>query len=626
MAKRTKRGPSTRPMWLRIGTLLGLFVVLYGLMFATDTKTPKLGLDLQGGTSVTLTPRLVEGGGRPTSGSIDKAVDIIRQRVNGLGVSEADVKRAGDRIEIAVPGRGREEVVDLVGQTAQLNFREVYQQAPATPAPAPSAPAPAPGATTPAPAPSAPAPAATPKPSAPSSPRAAGVPGAASARSAPAGLGPAAAAPPAPVDPNAATPAPAPAAPAPSAPAPSAPATPATPGAAGAAGGDTPPADVVQAFATLTCGRTDIRSGNVSTDLPQNWTVACDKDGATKYLLKPATVVGTDVSGATATIPQTQGGIGQWTVDVQFTGSGQAKFTRLTEQTTGKQVAIVLDGIVQSAPTINERISGSAQISGSFTQSQAEDLANILKYGALPIAFDKSQAESISATLGEESLRAGLIAGAIGLFLVLMYSFLYYRALGFITVLSLAVSGGLVYAMVSLLGSWIGFTLTLAGIAGLIVAVGVTADSFVVFYERIKDEVREGRTVRTGVERAWVRARRTIISADTVSLLAAVALYLLSIGSVRGFAFTLGLSTLIDLVVVFLFTHPLVAILVRRPFFSTSRFSGLTVRGQGRAGSGTGSDTPSGGGSEDGSTEGAPRRRLTKRSSLDSAAVGKGEA
>src|SRR4051794_5469030 len=593
-------------MWLRLGVLLGLFVVLYGLMFLTGATKPKLGLDLQGGTSVTLTPRLVEGGGRPTSGSIDKAVDIIRQRVNGLGVSEADVKRAGDRIEIAVPGRGRDEVVDLVGQTAQLNFREVFQQAAATPAPPPSTPAP--GATPPAPAPSASAPAATPAPSGSASPRAAGQPGASSTA---AGLGPAAAAPPAPVDPGAAAPSGTASDPA------------ATPGAAGA--GDTPPPETVQAFATLTCGRTDIRSGNVSTDLPQEWTVACDKEGATKYLLKPATVIGTDVSGASATIPQTQGGVGQWTVDVQFTGSGQAKFTRLTEVTTGKQVAIVLDGIVQSAPTINERISGSAQISGSFTQSDAEDLANILKYGALPLAFDKSQAESISATLGEESLKAGLIAGAIGLFLVLIYSFLYYRALGFITVLSLAVSGGLVYALVSLLGGWIGFTLTLAGIAGLIVAVGVTADSFVVFYERIKDEVREGRTVRTGVDRAWVRARRTIISADTVSLLAAVALYLLSIGSVRGFAFTLGLSTLLDLVVVFLFTHPLVTILVRRPFFSTGRFSGLTVR---QPGGGGGGDAVSGPEDQRGeSGEGAPRRRLTKRSTLgSSAAVGKGEA
>jgi preprotein translocase subunit SecD len=590
VAKRTKRGPGSRPMWMRLGSLVGLFVVLYALMFVTGNTAPKLGLDLQGGTSVTLTPRLVQGGGRPPNQAIDKAVDIIRQRVNGLGVAEADVRRAGERIEIAVPGKGRDEVVDLVGQTAQLNFREVAQQAQATPAPAaPTPAAPAPAAPAPAaPAPATPAPATpvpsgsaapkattTPKPSSSASPQAAGAAGAAVSGS----LGAAAAAPAAPVDP---------------------------------AAGDTPPPDAIQAFTTLTCAKTDIRSGSVSTALPTQWIAACDSKGEVKYLLKPATVVGTDVAGASATIPQTQGGTGQWTVDVQFTGSGQAKFTRLTEVTTGKQVAIVLDGVVQSAPTINERIPGSAQISGTFTQKEANDLANILKYGALPLAFDKSQAESISATLGKESLSAGLIAGGIGLGLVLLYSFLYYRAMGFITVLSLAVSGGLVYACIALLGAAIGFTLTLAGVAGFIVAVGVTADSFVVFYERIKDEVREGRTVRTSVDRAWVRARRTIISADTVSLLAAVALYLLSIGSVRGFAFTLGLSTLLDLVVVFLFTHPLVALLVRRSFFSSGRFSGLNAKS---VGGGTES-TPSGG---------PARTRLTKRPTLGSATVGGGE-
>lgn len=578
-------------MWLRLGALFGLIVVLYGLMFATGHTSPKLGLDLQGGTSVTLTPRLVEGGGHPSSGSIDKAVDIIRQRVNGLGVSEADVRRAGDRIEITVPGKGREEVVDLVGQTAQLNFREVSQQAAATPAPAPTAPAPT-APTTP------PAPAAKPSPS--GTPKAAGAPLSKSSTPTSSALGAAAAATPAPVSPAATTPAPDPAA-----------------AAAPANGSDTPPADVLQRFAALTCSRTDVRTANSANDPPQSWTVACDRDGTTKYLLKPAAVVGTDVSGATATIPQTQTGTGQWTVDVTFTGSGQAKFTRLTEATVGKQVAIVLDGVVQSAPTINERIPGNAQISGTFTQKEAQDLANILKYGALPLAFDKSQAESISATLGADSLRAGLIAGAIGLFLVLIYSFIYYRALGFITIASLAVSGLLVYASVSLLGAAIGFTLTLAGVAGLIVAVGVTADSFVVYFERIKDEVREGRTVRTGVDRAWIRARRTIISADTVSLLAAVALYLLSIGSVRGFAFTLGLSTLLDLVVVFLFTHPLVTILIRRPFFSTGRFSGLGSPSAGaNAGAGTAA-TPT------------ARKRLTKRPTVTtpgSASVGRGEA
>jgi preprotein translocase subunit SecD len=230
---------------------------------------------------------------------------------------------------------------------------------------------------------------------------------------------------------------------------------------------------------------------------------------------------------------------------------------------------------------IEQRISGSAEISGSFTQQSASDLSNVLKFGALPIAFDKSQAVSVSATLGKQSLNAGLLAGAIGLALVVIYSFIYYRALGVVTIASLAVSAALTYACVVLLGQIIDFTLTLAGIAGFIVAIGITADSFVVFYERLKDEVHEGRTVRASVERSWVRARRTILSADTVSFLAAAALYWLSIGSVRGFAFTLGLSTLLDLVVVFLFTKPVVTLLVRMPLFSTSRFSGLSPRALG---------------------------------------------
>ena len=311
--------------------------------------------------------------------------------------------------------------------------------------------------------------------------------------------------------------------------------------------------------------------------------VACDKDNQFKYLLAPARVVGTDVKSASATVRQGPNGTvtGDWIVQVQFTGSGQSKFTKLTEDTVGKQVAVELDGVVQSAPTIQNVIPGDAEISGSFTQRSAEDLANVLKFGALPLTFKPDKAQTISPTLGKTSLHAGLVAGAIGIGLVILYSFIYYRALGVVTIASLLVSGALVYASVCLLGAAIGFTLTLAGIAGLIVAIGITADSFVVFYERLKDEVREGRSVRTSVERGWVSARRTILSADTVSFLAAVILYIVSIGDVRGFAFTLGLSTLLDVVVVFIFTKPLVTLLVQRPFFSTGRFSGLSAKAMG---------------------------------------------
>ncbi len=598
MARGSARASAGGSVWTRLGVLGGLFVVLYGLMAGTGNWTPRLGLDLQGGTSVILTPRATTGSA-VDSGAVDQAVDIIRQRVDGLGVAESEVHRTGNQIEISVPGRGRSDVVDLVGQTAELRFREVYEAAAATPAPVP---APS-GAAVPSPAPSA-----TPSPSASNRPAALGDSTGPAAK--PVALGDGSGLVVKPVAlaagtgeatsrsgtvtaaggvPSAASAAPAPAAtPAAAASASVAPAAPATPApsptapAAAAAAGDTPPAAAVAQYNALTCTATDVRKAAVSTDRPQEWTASCDRDGATKYLLKPAPVVGTDVKTASAGL---QGGggttgitTGQWVVNVEFTGSGQNKFTKLTENTIGKQVAIVLDGVVQSAPQTNERIAGTAQISGSFGQSEAEDLANVLRYGALPLAFERSQAESISPTLGRDSLHGGLLAGAIGLVLVVLYSFLYYRALGIVVVASLAVSGLLIYASVVLLGSAIGFTLTLAGIAGLIVSIGVTADSFVVYFERIKDEVQAGRTVRAAADRAWPAARRTMLSADTVSFLAAAVLYILSIGSVRGFAFTLGLSTLSDVLIMFIFTRPVVALLVRRRLFSVSRFSGLSPK------------------------------------------------
>jgi preprotein translocase subunit SecD len=230
---------------------------------------------------------------------------------------------------------------------------------------------------------------------------------------------------------------------------------------------------------------------------------------------------------------------------------------------------------VVSAPTIQGAINGQTQITGNFDQTQATQLANQLKYGALPLTFSQATAQSISTELGSTQLRDGLIAGAIGIALVFLYALIYYRLLGLVMIASLAISGLLVYGSLVLLGRQIGFTLSLAGIAGFIVAIGITADSFVVYFERIKDEIREGRTLRSAVPRAWVRARRTILSADAVSFLAAAILYLLAIGDVKGFAFTLGLSTILDLVVVFLFTHPLMTVLARFRSFGSSRFSGL---------------------------------------------------
>ena len=240
-----------------------------------------------------------------------------------------------------------------------------------------------------------------------------------------------------------------------------------------------------------------------------------------------------------------------------------------------KAVAFTLDGEVVSAPNINQPIFGNTQISGNFNQRSASELAGILRYGSLPLSFESSDAQTVSATLGLASLQAGLIAGAIGLALVFIYCLIYYRVLGILTILSLVLSAAIVYAVLVLLGRWIGFTLDLAGVAGFIVAIGITADSFVIFFERLKDEVREGRSFRSAVPRGWVRARRTILSADAVMFLAAAVLYILAVGQVRGFAFTLGMSTVLDLVVVFLVTHPLVALASNSRVFSSPALSGL---------------------------------------------------
>ena len=538
----------------RVGRYLaGLLVVVvaaYGLLFWKG-YTPKLGLDLRGGVSVILTPK-VEGGGRVSSAQLQQAVDIIRQRVNGVGVAEAEVVTQGQNIVISVPGKGR-EVVQQLGSTAQLRFREVIQETPTGPAVAPSA-VPAPGT----PAPTAPTPApsgATPAPSgATPSPQGRALSGALLDTAPPASTAPAA--------PDVPTPTPAAAAPATPTPAD---ASPPPPGAA------TDP--LAGAFAALDCSQPANRQGNSSVDKPTEEIVACDRDGKAKYLLAPATVVGTDVKGATARLDPA--GTNQWQVGVTFTGSGQKKFTDLTAATVGKQVAIVLDGVVISAPVIQNTIPGDAQITGNFSKDEAQNLANVLKYGALPLTFTTSQAEVVSPTLGTDQLHAGLLAGGIGLALVVLYSLLYYRGLGLVTIASLALAGVITYAAVAILGAQIGFTLTLAGIAGLIVAIGITADSFVVFFERVKDEVRDGRTLRSAVDRGWVRARRTIVSADFVSFLAAASLYFLSVGAVRGFAFTLGLSTIIDLALVFFFTHPLMTLLARSRTFSRPGFTGM---------------------------------------------------
>jgi preprotein translocase subunit SecD len=310
----------------------------------------------------------------------------------------------------------------------------------------------------------------------------------------------------------------------------------------------------------LDCAKSEILNG--STDDPAQYLISCEKDGSVKYALAPADLVGTDIESATAGLPQQ--GAGGWQIDLQMTTDGAKKFadstTKLSALETPKdQFAIVLDGVVISAPSVNEPIlGGSAVISGSFTADEARALAQVLKYGALPVALDVDEVQQISPTLGNDQLKAGLIAGGFGLLLVIVYLLLYYRALGVIAVVSLVAAAVMTYLVFVILGRGIGFTLTLSGVAGAIVAIGITADSFIIYFERIRDEIREGKRLRAAVDQGWTRARRTILAADFVSLLSAAILYYLSVGSVRGFAFTLGLITFVDIAVAFMFSRSIV--------------------------------------------------------------------
>ncbi|NIK58681.1 protein translocase subunit SecD [Kribbella shirazensis] len=544
-------------------TLLVVLVLLFGIMALTKTWKPKLGLDLRGGTTITLTASTIDSTGKVTAEQLNEAKNIISQRVNGAGVAEADITTSGaNHINVAVPGATKESLVSQVGQTALLYFRVVYDAqavAPAaTPTPAPTT-TPKPGTT--------PKPSTTAKPGTSVTPSATVKPSSAPS-STPKGrawssaLGEATPTPTPTGTPKAST------TPKPSTPA----ATPSTP----AAGGDglnyTPDAATQAAFATFKCGDKQV-------DDPNKAIFSCDRQNQYKYLLGPAILKGTDLSDASAGIPQN--GL-QWQVNLKFTGEGGEKFlkatTAIAQRGQGQNLfAIVLDGETISTPSVDSPIpGGEAQITGTFTEADARDLANVLKYGALPVKFDISSVETVSPQLGGDQLSAGIWAGIIGLALVVVFCFLYYRGLGLVVVLSLGAAAALTGALVILLGKAIGFTLTLAGIAGLIVAVGITADSFIIYFERLRDEVREGRSLRSSVETGWARAKHTIIAADSISLLAAIVLYVLAIGSVRGFAFTLGLTTLIDLVVVFLFTKPLVTLLAKTDFFGHGhKLSGL---------------------------------------------------
>ncbi len=596
--------------------MLGLiFVVLYLFAFfgagasgsVTERLQPKLGLDLVGGTQATYVASLQANGQPPSQTSMEEARNIIDQRVNALGVSEAEVIIEGNRnIVVSLAGESNDQLKN-VGQAAQMRFRKVVKatgDVAATAVNPPSA-----------------APSAAPSGSAPAPETAGNAPTATPSSGGQGGGAPLAA--PAPSGAPSAEPTPAPSASA------SAPVTADQKaqlaaiekkvGAAAwaAASKLTDPVDLSQdpnagkpfaKFATLTGEEVNALPATMQFNVP---TISCEQldkrpNGAidnkdvqvttcqsgAKMLLDVAKVVGTDISTATPQLDQQQG---QWVVSLDFTPEGQRKWTALTREafqpaaddsclaaaqavSTGAThclVAVVLDKEIISAPEIQGVLTGQSQITGQFTSASAKQLADQIKYGALPVTFTSGPASTVSATLGIAQLKAGLLAAGIGMLLVAIYSFFYYRLLGTVIFLSLLLSGLMTFAALVILGRTTGFTLTLAGIAGFIVSLGVAADSFVIYFERLKDEIHEGRSPRSAVPRAWARARRTIISANTITIMAALVLYIVSVGVVKGFAFALGLSTILDLVVVFLFRHPIMTVLANTKAFMSPRVSGL---------------------------------------------------
>ncbi|MGO1487914.1 MAG: protein translocase subunit SecD [Arachnia sp.] len=485
-----------------------LLLVVIGIMFAimagTRTWTPKLGLDLQGGMTITLNAT----NSTVPADSLELAKDIIQQRVDGLGVGEATVATQGDRyIVVSAPNVQRDDLVELVGATAELAFRPVLDAVASTTAAEPEDNGDGPGLPT---------------------------------------------APPVVEE-----------------------------GEEGVEGVKLTVEEVLayQATEQDLAGFAEFSCGDEVVDKLDQAFFACDEEGLQKFLLAPVAITGQQLDSATSGIPQ-----GQFSPVVSLTLESDSAPAWLdltgslaTRQSPQDQFAVVLDGVVQSNASVENAIPGGrAQISGNFTDESAASLANVLNFGSLPLTFEPSQVESVSPTLGGEQLRVGLIAGIIGLIIVLLYCFVYYRGLGIVVLGSLVVAAVSTYAAMVLLGSAVGFSLNLPAIAGAIVAIGITADSFVIYFERIRDEIREGRSLRSAVDTGWVRARSTIVVADIVSLLSAVVLFVLAVGGVKGFAFMLGLTTLIDLAMIFFFTHPLMKLLVRTKFFGEGhKLSGL---------------------------------------------------
>ena len=552
--------------------LLAILVGLTGLIAVGSLSdenasfTPKLALDLQGGTQVILSPLLLDGEA-VTPEQLDQAVSIIRQRVDASGVSESQVITQGDRnIIVSIPGVPDENTLALIKASAKLEFRAVL----VTSVGAPSS----------------------------------SIDGGDQAVDGESTDGETSAEAPAPEE-----------------------QAPSVPNAA-----PTDPSDLnwvspeLQAqFDALDCATAFREPGQVDdSTLPL---ITCDVTGTQKFILGPVEVEGANISDASNGTVQSSTGASTntWAVNLDFDAAGTQAFADVTQRLfplsePRNQFAITLDGFVITAPATQAVITGgSAQITGNFDRDSSKVLADQLKYGSLPIGFEVESQENISASLGSEQLTNGLIAGLIGLILVVIYSAFQYRGLAIVTVGSLLIAAILVYLFIAVLSWRQGYRLSLAGVAGLIVAIGITVDSFIVYFERVRDEIREGRSLEVAVENAWKRALRTILASDAVSFTAAATLFLLTVGNVRGFAFTLGLTTIVDLIVVLLFTHPLLQLLARTKFFSSghpwSGFDSKALEASGYVGRGKFrvSDSLASGKAEKASKEAIKRQTIAER-------------
>jgi len=561
-------GRAARPGRVLIVFLLGV-AILYGLVALGGNWKPALGLDLQGGTRITLVAT-----GDPDEEAMEEARKIIDQRVNAGGVSEAEVTTQGDTfIVVEIPGKNRSDLVDLVTRTAQLRFRTVACSS--------VAPGPCATATPPAGDPSAiPSDQPSDKPGDKKSDKPGDQAGPSEKNRPAFGLAgdkkndgknsdgkPSESASPtvAPLEPAASSEPPA-----------EEPAKTDDNAKMALDFMQAPDQASIDAYNAYTCPSTE-----PPVDDPDKPLVTCGvgEDAAVKFLLSPAAIEGTDLTDASAGVPSGQL---TWQVNLTIGGEGENTFEDLSRAMVGtdQQFAVVLDGQVISNPGFTGVIpNGQAQITGGFNEESATSLATSLKFGALPVDFeDDPSSEDIGPSLAGNQLQAGLTAAVLGLLLVMIYCLVYYRGLGLVVLMSLVVAAAITYAMVLLLANTAGFTLTLPGIAGLVIGVGITADSFIIFFERIRDEMREGKSMRVAVETGWRRARKTRLAANVVSLLSASVLYLFATGVVKGFGFALGLSTVIDLAILFWFTKPLVSTLARFKFFNGGgELSGLSA-------------------------------------------------